>query len=336
MSRQQRLPTLREAPLPALPGDAVRNLASPVTVSAGGHLVTQPPGRSPDGKVLLLMDSTGAPVTWIARRGSGPGEVTIPSFTTFLGDSLFAVWDMGSARLTLFRLDGELAEEFTFDQTHVPLALHADSLDVRALRSDRDSEWERVSWRDANSRQLIPAGDTAFRRAFPEQGTLSRPVIRAQAYAAAHGRVVLADGQDNLLLFYTEGGRHLGRASRTLPPVLPGARLIALESLAVTSQPVGDGQKRQLLDRFRERPLRHFQRIRFDGAERLWVVRTNGESAQADLYADTVYLGTIEIPCPGFSGQGWDLADRWLAITCVDERPEAISDGTIKLFRIEG
>ncbi|MFN2317191.1 MAG: hypothetical protein ABR551_04635 [Gemmatimonadales bacterium] len=262
--------------------------------------------------------------------------MTIPSFTTFLGDSLFAVWDMGAARLSLFRLNGELAEERTFEQTQAPLALHPDSLDVRSLQSNGESEWVRISWRNAGSRRLIAAGDTAFRRAYPEQGTLARPIIRAQAYAAAHGRVVIADGQDNLLLFYTEAGRHLGEALRTLPPVLPGPRLIALESLAVASQPVSDGQKRQLLDRFRERPLRHFQRIRFDGAGRLWVVRTDGESAVADLYADTVHLGTLEIPCPGFSGQGWDLADRWLAITCVDERPEAISDGTIKLFRIEG
>lgn len=330
------LPSLREVPLNRLPGDAVRNLASPVTASELGHLVTLPPGGSPEGHVLLLMDSTGNPMQWIARRGAGPGEVSLPSFTSFIGDSLLAVWDMASARLSVFNLNGTLAAERTFDQTQSPLAINGDSLDIRWLQNSGRSEWVRVSWRDGGHRLLIAANDTAFGRAFPDQGSSSRPVVRGNSYASGQGRLVLADARDYVMLIYSEGGRHLGRIDRTQAPVLPGLQLIRMESLAVASQPVSDGQKSQLLERFRRRPLPAFQRVRIDGRGRLWVIRTDGIGAWADLFADTVHLGTIAIPCLGFSGQNWDVADRWLAISCINESPDAASDGTVRMFRIDG
>ncbi len=282
------------------------------------------------------MDSTGRPLQWIARRGSGPGEISLPSFTSFIGDSLLAVWDMASSRLSVFHLDGTLAAERTFEQTQAPLAIQGDSLDVRWLQSSGLSEWVRVSWRDGGHRRLVATDDTAFGRAFPDQGSSSRPVVRANAYASGHGRLVLADDRDYALLYYADGGRHLGRINRTQAPVLPGPQLVHMESLAVAGQPVSDGQKSQLLERFRQRPLPSFRRVRFDGAGRLWVLRTDGEAAWADLFADTVHLGTIPVPCLGFSGQNWDIADRWLAMTCVNEMSGGESDGTVRLFRIEG
>jgi hypothetical protein len=77
-----------------------------------------------------------------------------------------------------------------------------------------------------------------------------------------------------------------------------------------------------------------FRELRFDGAGRLWIVRPEDGSAVADMYADTLLLGTIPLNCPGYASSGMDVAGTWLALSCRSTEPDAPSDGTIRLFRI--
>jgi hypothetical protein len=62
------------------------------------------------------------------------------------------------------------------------------------------------------------------------------------------------------------------------------------------------------------------------------VVGFEGDSAFADVFADTAFVRRVALSCPGFDGQ-WDLKGTWLVVAC-GRRDPAASGGELQRYRI--
>lgn len=329
------LPALREHALPGLDPTSIPGLPTRLAVSATGalaYVAAEEPGIE---KRIRMTDSTGQVVARVGRRGRGPGELQTPLFLAFRADGQVLVWDIATGRLTSYASTGDFASVGDSDADRFPLALVGDSLDFRALQH-RGTGLRRMDLVSLRSRELLRTVDSAFDALFP-LGTVGGISARPPAiYAAGRGRIALGDMRRYQVLLYTDLGRFIGSVGASRAPQLPSPEEAARESVAIATMPVSPARKATLLRDFRSRARLHFRALRFDATGRLWVIGQDGDSAYADVYADTLPLGRIPIGCPGFTGEGWDLSGRWLALSCRHTAPDAPSDGTIRLFRIEG
>lgn len=330
------LPALHEVPLPRLPSDAINGPSAALAVAASGHIALLAARNPEDPSRIWIVDSTGEVVARVGRPGNGPGEVRLPGFLAFREDGSLLIWDTATRRVTHFSLDGTLLTTVQPDQAiHLPLGLFRDSVDFRDLATE-DFVVYRAIPGSGRGRRLFAGRNPMVDSIFPNQvmgGIQSRGTI---AYAASAGRAVLGDMDDYRILLYDAGSRYLGMISRPLPPELPTGTQMERESEALLRQPISPARRAEMLQRRRQTPLPYFGQLRFDDQGRLWVIRRDGDAASADVFADTELVGTLRIPCHGFEGHGWDLRGEWLAMSCFNPDPEAISDGIVRLFRIEG
>ena len=155
-------------------------------------------------------------------------------------------------------------------------------------------------------------------------------------YASNPNRVAIGNAQQYRILLFDAVGNYLGPIGQQVPLQCPSVEQIEAESLSLLKQPISAARRTALLDQSRTTPRMFFRELRFDGEGRLWVIRPGGGSAVADVFADTILLGTIPLSCPGYASRGMDVSDRWLVLSCRNLDPNAPSDGTIRLFRIEG
>lgn len=328
------MPSVRSVPLDELDPALVPGLGRAVAVGPAGQLAFVPAGAPGDDFLLNITDSTGRTVSRFGREGSGPGELRMPMFLAFTRDTALVVWDMSLLRVSSYSASGALLD--SFDQgVSRPSAAVIDSIDViDAARPT--APIARRPLRGGRARDLIDMSDRQIDSLFPVMnrgGVQSRGVI---AYATGAGRIALGHGIGYHILIFDDLGRVIGSTGRSVPPQFPSAEQLAAESLSTLRLPISPARRAQLLRESRERPMVFFRELRFDEVGRLWVVRPQDGSAVADVYADTELLGSIPLDCPDFQGSGMDLSFGWLVLSCRNTDPDAPSDGTFKLFRIEG
>lgn len=328
------LPALEARSLPNLPDDLIRAEGSRIAISVTGHLAAVSPPRPDDNFLIQVIDSTGAVVSRLGPRGRGPGELQLVGFLAFSGDSLLGAHDATTARLSLFNLEGRLVFPLPLDVREVPLTLGGDSIDIRVFGGS-DNRWLRRSLRGSGARPLLVSSDSAFAASFPDRGTPERPVVVARAYASTPDRIAIGSQDEYRILLYSSRGQFIGQILRDVPRQLPSSHSLRMVALSLEGQPMlSPARRAAMVKEFSERPQMHFRQLRFDGMGRLWVLGPDGEDGYADVYADTTFLGRLKLPCPGFTGDGWDLAGAWLGVTCADTREDAASYGTVRVFRI--
>lgn len=143
-------------------------------------------------------------------------------------------------------------------------------------------------------------------------------------------------------LRYYDRGKPSLEFGREIPPRRRNAAAFERERRWITQQIrigfVGPNGKRMALPGLQERldtldreVLPHFSRhgLAFDHAGRLWVIGETGDSAFADVFADTTFLGRIALSCRG-PDRSISFNTRWLAMICLtpDGEPE------IQLYRV--
>lgn len=328
------LPALREIPLDHLAADAVANIGTRVVLGPGGRMAFVPAPTPDDAFLTQIVDSTGRLVAKLGRFGSGPGELRMPWMVGFDSDSSLVIYDLGLRRIAVYSVSGVLLASLN-PGMQMPLAMVGDSLDFRdAARPN--APYTRRPLMGRHERILIPGREPVMDSLFP---VITRGGVQGRgkiAYAAGAGRIALGHAISYHILLYDDSGRYLGHLGRSLPPQFPSAEQLAAESLSTLKLPISPARRARLLRESREQPIIFFWELRFDEQGRLWVLRSENGSAMADVYADTRLLGSIAVDCPGFNGQGWDVNFGWLVLSCRHTDPDAPSDGTFRLFRIEG
>jgi hypothetical protein len=198
----------------------------------------------------------------------------------------------------------------------------------------------RVALAGAGERVMVPEGAA-------EAGTLLdiSPLgggVRSQlaSITTTKDRVIIANGGTYRMLVYSAAGELLGtmgRAADSASPPRLTKRQIDAEIRQIRTSDTTLTEKylssvRKQLERQRMPFFSAAQGIRFDPAGRLWVVGYSGDSAFADVFADTTFVQRVPLRCPGFDGQ-WDLKGSWLAVGC-GRRDPAAQGGELQLYRI--
>ena len=167
------------------------------------------------------------------------------------------------------------------------------------------------------SRTVIRNDEPAYRMLQGETGAAVPPLAARRDY------FVVANPYSYTFQAYSSTGDPIARWGRDLPPRFLTDSEIAARA-AVDRPPPGpyDLSKQQ---------QRHFNTIAFDGADRLWVIGRVDGADFADVFADTLYLGRVPLPCE-LAGFQFALEGRWFAVLCKSDRPDSEVD--LALYRI--
>jgi hypothetical protein len=299
------LPVLRPLGGELLITEATDGSSQPsIAVSPNALVALISPGTE-DGRMIHLLDTTGTVVAAFGPQGQGPGELSAVGSVFMSHDRLYT-YDLSNRRFTVFDLAGKVLGSSEDARFLLPFAVHGDSSDN--LETDGSKYWivrRRLSGKD---RTVINRGDSV-------------PPARASTPTG----FVLGDGTTYRLDRYDSKGLLLNSFGRSglVPPRLSESQIESqMTSLARFRGPDG-----KLLDpirleerrkELRSQEVPFFPRNRsleFDGAGRLWIVGSIGDSAFADLFADTLFLGRLTFDCPDFRNM-WALSGAWLALVC--------------------
>lgn len=280
-----------------------------------------------------MIDSTGAILAGFGRTGRGPGELQNPKRLWF-ADSRLDVYDWANLRLSSYSLNGKAHGQRQYEGVVFPFAVHGDSTDVVAMNQGRFTV-RREALR-GTERAWLTAGDSILRAVFTEPFLTASQDDQQQFFPATAStpyHLILGAGTSYRLYWYDREGKYLGAFGRDLPAEHPTERAVerAASSLSGWRGPDGKRMDPATIARkagaMRARTLPHFSHthsLGFDGAGRLWVVGVSADSAFADIFADTTFLGRVNLGCPDFA-QSWSLNGRWLALHC--GTPETVRGG---------
>lgn len=329
------LPNLRSVPLPNLAGDAVGVIGGLIAVSPNGFLAFVAAPSPEFRERLQVVDSTGALIGRLGPQGEGPGEVSAPDFVRFVGDSALAVWDFETQRVTIFPTSGQAPTSIEPGRFPRPVALVGDSLDVYDPLVP-EAPFIRRPLFGGQDRVLVATTNPAVDSLFPVRVYGDSRTRGPITYAVGTDRIALARAGRYPILLYSSAGLFLGTAGEPLPPQYKSPERLEAESLSLAASPISAALRERMLHLARVNPISPFTQVRFDSQGRLWVIRIDGNSAVADIFADTQLLGSMAVDCPGYRGSGWDIAGDWLVMSCQNLDPNALSDATLRLYRIEG
>src|SRR5690606_29798590 len=155
----------------------------------------------------------------------------------------------------------------------------------------------------------------------------------------AHG-FVFADPVRYRLALYDWTGGLVRVIARDIPPPLISAKQAASAFESYRTSRIGQRASPAELEEKRtellEETVPHFAHhvpLATDHAGRLWVVGPDGDSAYADVFSPTAFLGRIPVPCRGID-RGIAVSGGWLALACESDDQEYMGDAVLKLFRI--
>lgn len=331
------LPTL--VPLGSFDGPNAWRGNGGVAVDDQGRVAFVLQGEGDDPR-FAVMDPSGRIVSTFARTGDGPGEVRGVGSIWFDGDLLIA-FGLSTMRIDRFRVDGTPVDQVRLAPTMVPMASIGDEFvgfdfGGEALALVRVQEGD-------DPAPLVPADeayDTLVRlpAARAAEGRSSAPAI------AIRERLLAYADPWSYRIAWVRGGRTVARAGEGVVPSLPTeAEVAALRASASmwrgpNGRPMDPRAQDEAVERFASRPSPHFDRrtgmgMAFDGAGRLWIPRTVGDSVAWDLFAPGRLLGTLTLPCGGGRNRGRSVSGTYVVMEC-EEANDSLP--RVRLWRIEG
>jgi hypothetical protein len=309
----------------------------------------------PDGKLVFaadresdwlvtVLDSNGAFLAGLGRRGSGPGEMQMAQVIS-IGDEGVTMFDPVQQRLVIAGLDDSLHSQVTFTEQFFPfhrwqgqlLGLSLGPAGFRVMVADIAT---------GKTRDIVPPSDSFLTTTFPKPQLTSQAemmAMRVPGVGYLGDKLVVGEGHSYRLMVYNADGTTDHLLSRDIPPAVLGK--VRLEAQIKTMRdamnrfgaagPEMESQMEAAIKSFTERKIPHFGALALlsDSADRGWVIGSVGDSAFADIFTEGQYLGRLGIACRGFNEQ-WSLSGNWLAMVCMPDDPEDDRDALIKVFHI--
>ena len=320
----QDLPTLVRRPMRVAAADRPDLMYLGITVRQDGAVSYV--ASTKDAPFLRILDTVGARVAAFGEVGDGPGEFRSPNRIWLLGDTLVVQTHAGGVFATFSRT-GRFLEEFHTRLSDVSLGVTADSIDhfnPSEFVTRRVVRVFRTPLRGGRTREIFKGGDSllalALRPSYEGQLRMALP------YLASDNRVVIGDGLDYRLHVYDSRGRFLYEIRREVGPRYRGPLELELAREGLSSLfgfrgPNGERASASTiarqLDGLRTVPVPHFDKSAFffDERGRLWVFGMANDSTVADIFADSVFVGRLRLPC--FDRYGFrSLSGHWLALNC--------------------
>ncbi len=325
----------------SIPSDiAPEETNMPIAVSSRGHVAYFRSRRTPDFYVTIV-DSLGRLKSQVGRPGQGPGELS-GSVELLFRDTLLVVFDRDQARVSIFSPNGKLLDDHPSRFGLRPLAVTAESLDYLA-RSTGAAEVVRLPLAGGKGRTLVAGADSFL----PEATSGNRLAgMDVPPYASDGRRLAIGDPRTYRIRYYDALGHVAGGIDRTVPARRRTAQELELASEDIRRLmrsgmrgPQGPVRLQGLqarLDSLPDEALPHFSRhgMAFDGLGRLWVIGSADDSAFADTFAGTKFIGRQMLPCAGHFASV-SLNGAWLALLCRVETTGDDDDAELQVYRIE-
>ncbi len=310
--------------------------SSPIAISDSGVIILTTSNRT--GDRMRMVDTTGKQLRTFANTGKGPGEVEIPAMVFAIEDRVM-VYDMANLRLSEYTLTGKPLKSHQFDGAIFPFNISQDTIDYIHFSKLGHLELRRSSLSHETSRVLLDSHDSVFGANFLSQfenADQHRPTYPART-SSTH-RIILGDPWHySITEWDADHASLLTTFTRDLPPVRRTKSDVERELMSlrgyrdragrVIDQANMDVQRKQL----ERENLPYFFSIRglkLDDAGRLLVVGALHDSATVDVFADSLFLGRIQLDCPGFVGS-WDSNKEWAAFVCQNDL-----NPYVKVYRI--
>ena len=155
------------------------------------------------------------------------------------------------------------------------------------------------------------------------------------------GGILIGNGRTYRIALYDWDGKLVRVLARDTTSSLPGSARVGklVRQAASFRGPNGERpdpvQLAQDQDKARTTPMRFFSHLaplQTDARGRIWVVGPDADSAYADVFTPTGFIGRLALGCGGFAGR-WALKGEWLAMACDADEDDTV-DAVVKLFRI--
>jgi hypothetical protein len=332
------LPRLEEVTLYVDAAHAPEQDVAPLAVTLRGTVTyVQSRGR------YVTVDSMGRVTAEFGLLGEGPGESR--GGMPIGGDSVVAIISATPPSILTFTPEGRLLSEYRspglIDGMRQQLV--GDSIDRSfsqrlvgrsSILEDVQGPITRTCITGGCERELMAADDSILRLVMT--AAPRKDGVRWPPYAAEPGRFVLGDGVDYRLWAFDDGGKLLYAFGRIVEPRRLTPRELAFEEVhwkARIAQGVPLDLKQMREDVMKER-IPHFSHgsMGFDERRRLWVTGKVNDSTFADIFADSVFLGRIMLPCVRERGTV-GIRGHWMALLCENEGNDSIPF-IVRLFRI--
>lgn len=307
-------------------------------VGTQGEILTFLPPSSPDGPAGLVVDASGQLARSFGRSGEGPGEFRMPIRSVGMPDHSWVVFDAALMRLNFLSPAGDVINHTALTEPLLPIGGDRDAVYLAKVGGS-DLEIRRVGL-DLTTSTILTM--ESIRAVEPTAFVQPAPSGRAKVPAVGFGqsRIAVADPWSYAIYYFTPDGKLLTTAQLTLPVRrrTPAEVAIALDQASRFRGPDGS-----LLDpsaaaeRLREEVLPYFSHVSplgIDAKGRLWIVRSDAGATVADVFADSLYVGQVTIPCWGFEGR-WSIADLMLSVACRSSHGGEGAPPVVQVYRID-
>ncbi|MCC7003746.1 MAG: hypothetical protein IT357_16425 [Gemmatimonadaceae bacterium] len=328
-------------PLRALGDHGPERRTAWLAVSERGDLAFTT-GFSADETLVTLVDSTGALLARVGRKGDGPGEFRAPLRLMFRDSTLFV---FGDARLSAFTRRGKHLWTRAMPPTDLPMAIHGDSVDAFSSPDlTATLGITRLSLTTMRGREIIAPRVEPLHALTRSAQAPARTVI--PGYVRTDDGFIVGNGGRYELVKFDASGVVRERFGRSLPSrKLSGAALEAevQQRVARARRPfVGpDNVKRELpvdvarIRREAAAPWAHFSGrnggLQRDARGRIIAIVPQGDSVGLDLFDRSRFIGRAAVACAGHPIMAAS-SGRFLALLC-DLPPTADREVGVRLFR---
>lgn len=310
------------------------SLGGRLRVSDNGDVLLSATGIS--GTTMLVVDSLGHDRYRFGPPGEGPGELRL-AIELGVSPTSATVANLSRMQFVTFDTAGQVVRTVQLQNPRaLPVTLLGDTAVLSIVPGPAGTLPAVMELPSTRLRMLLDAPDSVT-TAFSESARAAG--VSPALGIWAHGFVFADPVRYRLALYDWDGS-----LVRVIARDIPAPRSTAKQAAAALEAWRGSGAGRRAsasdLDAKREEFLKatephfaHHVPLATDAAGRLWVVGQDGDSAYADVFSPTAFLGRIPLPCRGID-RGIAVSGGWLALACESDDPDYLGDAVLKLFRI--
>jgi hypothetical protein len=315
------------------PEESPGSISSRIRVGGDG-LVLMPADRS-DPATMVVVDSTGELIAAFGPKGEGPNELqrALP-FEMLSGGPL--VVDLAKLRVLQFDSNGLVARQLELGgPTVIPVGMIDDTMMLVSVAGMQGFLPGTLDLGKGGLKLLLGKPDSVLSSFGGIMSAGPQPVFGRWANG-----FVVANGQEYRIALYDWEGHLIRILDRNVPAPRRSPEQAVAEFEEFRNAPPGRRSTPAELEIKRAELISedlphflHLARLWPDYKSRLWVVGPAGDTAYADVFSDTMFLGRLSLPCKGIE-RGWAVNGRWLALSCQPDDPTFEGDAVLKLFRI--